>query len=176
MKRIAMWLTLAALMPVAAAAQMTTETPDAQHAMLAGLAGKWTVAQSLWLDGATTPKVDSGTADFAMVLRDRHLRQTLRIDDGTGFEGLGYIGYDGGEGGFFTTWMDVNFPGIVVARGNCDLAAGACTFIGALPGSPAVPVRETLTLPDRDHMRYEFYETRGGAEALAVRLDYSRQR
>lgn len=172
MKRM-IWLALTVLLPAAAAA----ETPDPQHAWLSGLAGTWRVEQSLWLDGAKTPKVDAGTADFAMVLRGRHLKQSLRIDDGTGFEGLGYIGYDGGDGRFFSTWMDVNFPGMVLAKGSCDLTAGVCTFTGemaASPGHPAVPVREILTVTGRDHMRYEFHETRGGVEALAVRLDYTR--
>jgi hypothetical protein len=171
MKRMMMWLAVATLIPVVA----TAETPDPQHRMLEGLSGHWHVSQSLWLDGATTPKIDAGTADFAMVLRGRHLRQTLRIDDGTGFEGLGYIGYDGGgDGSFFSTWMDVNFPGMVVAKGSCDLAMGRCTFSGEMAGQPAIPVRETLTITGPDQMRYEFYETRGGAETLAVRLDYTR--
>ncbi|ESQ87101.1 hypothetical protein ABAC460_21260 [Asticcacaulis sp. AC460] len=170
MKPVLGLLAIAMLMPVAAVAQ----TPDPQHRMLTGLAGAWDVKQSLWLAPAKDPKIDSGTADFAMVLNGRHLRQTLRIADGTGFEGLGYIGFDGGA--FFTTWMDVNFPGMVLARGDCDLNTPACTFSGemAMPGGPAMPVRETLTITDPAHMRYEFYETRGGVEALAVRLDYSR--
>ncbi len=171
MKRMTKWLAMAAAVPVVAAA----EAPDPQHRMLEGLSGHWHVSQSLWLDGATTPKVDVGTADFAMVLRGRHLRQTLRIADGTGFEGLGYIGYDRGDGGFFSTWMDVNFPGMVVAKGGCDLTAGRCTFSGEMAGRPAVPVRETLTISGPEQMRYEFYETRGGAETLAVRLDYTRR-
>ena len=140
---------------------------DAQHSFLAGMAGTWSVEQTLWLDGA--PRVDHGTAEFAMVLNQRHLRQSLKIDDGTGFEGLGYVGYD--DGRFFTTWMDVNFPGMVLAYGDCDQAMKTCVFTGHMGD---VPVREVLTVGDANHIRYEFYETRSGKESLGVQLDYIR--
>jgi len=142
---------------------------DAQHRMLAGLAGHWTVRQSLWLDASGKAKVDSGTADFTMVLKGRHLKQTLHIADGTGFEGLGYIGYDNATGQFFATWMDVNFPGIVVTYGGPD--GDAYVFKGNMG---PVPVREVLKIVDNKHFDYRFYETHDGKEALVVELEYSR--
>ena len=167
---------LAVIMALLATPAAAQTTPDAQHAMLAGLAGHWSVKQSLWLGDAKTPKIDTGTADFAMVLNGRHLRQDLRINDGTAFEGLGYIGYDSGDGRFFTTWMDVNFPGLIVAHGGYDQAAKTYVFTGSMagPGGKATPVREVMTIADDDHMRYDYYETHDGHEALTVRLDYSR--
>jgi len=156
---------VAALM---AAAVATAPAPNAQHQMLASLAGTWTVKQTLWLDGQA-PKVDPGSADFAMVLNGRHLKQTLRIADGTGFEGLGYIGYDNASGQFFSTWMDVNFPGIVVAWGGQQ--GNAYVLKGNMG---AVSVREVLTVVDSRHVDYRFYETHDGKEALVVELEYSR--
>jgi hypothetical protein len=38
----------------------------------------------------------------------------------------------------------------------------------------SVPVREVMRIADHDHFTYEFYETRGGKEALAIRLQYTR--
>jgi hypothetical protein len=142
---------------------------DAQHQMLADLSGHWTVKQSLWLDASGKARVDMGSADFAMVLKGRHLKQTLHIADGTGFEGLGYIGYDNATGQFSTTWMDVNFPGIVVAYGAKD---GDDYVLKGSMG--AVPVREVLKIVDHDHIDYRFYETHDGKEALVVELEYSR--
>lgn len=156
---------IAALMAAALAAG---PAPDVQHRTLAGLSGHWSVKQSLWL-GGSEPKVDTGSADFAMVLNGRHLRQTLHIADGTGFEGLGYIGYDSDAGRVFSTWMDVNFPGIVVAYGTED--GGAWVLKGSMG---TVPVREVLTIADPDHFDYRFYETHDGKEALVVELDYTR--
>ena len=158
-------LLLSAVPPLAHSASLAE--PDAQHRQLAALEGHWTVKQSLWM-GSAEPKIDNGTADFALVLNGRHLRQILRINDGTGFEGLGYFGYDGSQA--FSTWMDINFPGMVVAYGSAG--EGAWELRGHLPDGAAV--REVLTVTDASHMRYQFYETHDGAEKLAVQLDYSR--
>jgi hypothetical protein len=170
-------LALALLLP-AVSVRAQPAAVDAEHAMLKTLAGHWMVKQSLWLGDATTPKIDSGTADFVMVLKGRHLRQTLHIADGTDFEGLGYIGYDSGDEQFFSTWMDVNFPGLVVAYGGFDEGAKAYIFKGGMapstPDGQGVPVRETMTITDHNHMRYDYYETHGDKEALTVRLEYSR--
>lgn len=173
MKIIAMCATLLCAVPAAAGAQ----TIDPQHQALASLAGTWTVKQSLWLGDAQSPKIDTGTADFAVVLK-RQLRQSLHIADGTDFEGLGYIGYDNGSAQYFTTWMDVNFPGIVVAYGAYDDASKTYVFRGTMaastPGEAGIPVREVMTVTDARHFRYDYYETRGGKESLTVRLDYTR--
>ncbi|NIJ18975.1 hypothetical protein FHS95_000644 [Sphingomonas naasensis] len=153
--------------------------PDREHRLLAALAGKWAVKQSFWLAPGKPPRRDEGTAELAMVLNGRHLRQNLHIADGTDFEGLSYLGYDSAAQRFFSTWMDVNFPGLVIAWGGLDDAAKTITLRGAIAaaqGQDPVPVREVLTLTDAEHFRYEFYETRGGAETLAVRLDYTRRR
>jgi hypothetical protein len=163
--------TLSAAQPAPPAAAL-----DAQHRQLASLAGAWSVRQSLWTAPGAAPKVDHGNADFAMVLRQRHLRQTLHIADGTGFEGLGYIGYDNASGQFFSTWMDVNFPGLVVAYGGYDAAAKAYVFRGSMTAADGggIPVREVMTLTDADHFTYEYFETRDGRESLTVRLEYTR--
>lgn len=172
-------LAAASLLAAPLSAQNQTAPPDREHQLLAALAGKWEVRQSFWGAPGKPPKRDDGTAELAMVLNGRHLRQTLHIADGTGFEGLSYIGYDSAARRFFSTWMDVNFPGLVIAWGSLDEGAKAITLRGTLAGAQGqdpVPVREVLTLTDPDHFRYEFFETRGGAEALAVRLDYTRRR
>jgi hypothetical protein len=171
-------LTAAALLATPLSAQeKDVVAPDREHRLLASLAGKWDVRQSLWLVPGRPPKLDSGTAELTMVLNGRHLRQTLRIADGTNFEGLSYVGYDNPARRFFSTWMDVNFPGLVVAYGRLD-AANTITLRGSMAstqGRDPVPVREVLTIIDPDHFRYEFFETRRRAEALAVRLDYARR-
>jgi hypothetical protein len=150
---------------------------DPQHEALAGLVGQWSVRQSFWSMPGRLPKIDQGSADFSMVLKRQHLRQVLRIADGTGFEGLGYMGYDNNSGQFFSTWMDVNFPGLVVARGAFDPRSRSYVLHGNMSGSEpgtSIPVREVMTMIDRNHFTYEYYETRRGSESLAVKLEYSR--
>jgi hypothetical protein len=176
------YLLMAVLMavPVASAARPAAPAVslDPQHRELARLAGAWTVRQSFWTTPGAAPKIDEGTADFAMVLNQRHLRQSLRIADGTNFEGLGYIGYDNVSGQFFSTWMDVNFPGLIVARGGFDEAAKAYVFHGSMttqtPSGHEIPVKEVMTIIDPEHFKYEYFETHEGQETLTVKIEYSR--
>ena len=154
----------------------TTPHVDAQHAQLARLAGHWAVRQSMWTDPKAPPVVDHGTAAYAMVLGGRHLRQQLRIASSKPFEGLGYIGYDDAAGKYYSSWMDTNFSGIILARGAYDAASRSYSFAGEMAskdGTP-VPVREVMRIADNDHFVYEYYETRSGTEALAIRLEYAR--
>lgn len=157
------------------------EPLDAEHAALARLAGHWTVKQSYWTSPDKPPVVDPGEADLAMVLDGRHLRQELRIaGKDKPFQGLGYIGYDTAAKTFFSAWMDVNFTGLIVAKGGYDAAAGRYTFVGETPDfdhpGRTIPLREVLMRRDDDHFTYAYYETRDGREAEAVRLDYTRAR
>ena len=142
----------------------------------AQLAGHWAVQQSMWTTPGAPPVIDHGTATYALVLGGRDLRQQLRIASSKPFEGLGYIGRDGATGRYFSSWMDTNFSGMILARGSYDAASRSYTFTGEMAGSDgsSVPVREVMRIADDDHFVYEYYETRNGKEALAVSLQYTR--
>jgi len=153
--------------------------PGPQHARLAGMAGQWRVRQSFWMPGNTTPHIDTGHATYTMLLGGRHLRQDLHIDAaGKPFDALGYLGYDNTTGEYFSTWMDINFTGVIVAHGDYDAATHSYEFKGAIPeaGGATIPMRAVLQVKDADHFAYDFHETRNGKEALAVRLEYTRDR
>jgi hypothetical protein len=147
-----------------------------QYAQLARLAGPWTVQQSMWTAADAAPVIDRGSATYAMVLDGRHLRQELHIASGKPFEGLGYIGYDDVMGKYYSSWMDSNFAGVILAYGTYDAASRTYQFAGemAAKGGAPVTVRELMRVTDGDHFVYEYYETRGGKEALAIRLQYTR--
>ena len=103
-----------------------------QYAQLARLAGHWTVQQSMWTAADAPPVIDRGSATYAMVLGGRHLRQELRIASGKPFEGLGYIGYDDVTGKYYSSWMDTNFAGIILAHGTYDPASRTYQFVGEM--------------------------------------------
>jgi hypothetical protein len=150
-----------------------------QHQRLAEIAGNWAVTQYMWTAPNSAPKVDNGSATYAMVLGGRHLRQILRINSmDKAFEALGYIGYDNVAGDYYSSWMDINFTGMILAHGEYDAASKAYTFNGSMAdpanGGAALPLRAVLRTADRNHLTYDFYETRNGTEALAVRLEYTR--
>lgn len=146
-----------------------------EHRRLGELTGRWTVRQSLWLPGQP-PQVDNGTASFTAVLGGRHLQQDLRIRSSVPFRGLGYMGYDNTTGRYYTSWMDINFTGVLVLHGDYDAAAKTYRFTGEMAGEGGarIPTREELLVLDSHHMVARYYETHGGQEALMVELDYSR--
>ena len=156
-----------------------TPQPDAEHARLATLAGRWNVVQTMWTSPGKAPQVDCGSAVILPVLGGSRLRQELHIDaKDTPFDGLGYLGYDNAGREYYSTWMDVNFPGIIVATGGYDAARASYTFRTTLadsanPGAK-IRLREVLRATDANHFSYEYYEDRGKGEALAVRLEYTR--
>ena len=177
------WLKAApVLMAAAMFATLATAAPvDAEHATLARLAGHWSVKQTLWTAPGQPPAIDQGDADFTMVLDGRHLRQDLHIAaKDKPFEGLGYIGYDTAAKAYFSTWMDVNFTGFIVAKGDYDAAARRYTFRGQVPDSAhpgaTIALREVMSVRDDDHFTYAYFETHDGQEAQAVQLEYTRVR
>jgi hypothetical protein len=145
------------------------------HRRLATLAGLWRVKQSLWLADKQAPVVDSGTAMFTMVLGDRHLQQDLRIDSSAPFQGLGYIGYDNATGRYYTSWMDINFTGVLLLHGEHDARTNTYRFEGEMrgEGGERIPTREELRVLDGNHLVVRFYETRHGRESLVVELEYA---
>lgn len=147
-----------------------------EHRRLATLAGTWSVKQSLWLDDAKVPQVDAGTAVFTAVLGGRHLQQDLRVRSNPPFQGLGFTGYDNASRQYYTSWMDINFTGVLLLHGDYDAGARVYRFHGAMPGADgeSVPTREELQLVDGKHVIARFFETRRGRESLVVELDYSR--
>jgi hypothetical protein len=110
------------------------------------------------------------------VLGSRDLRQELHIASSKPFEGLGYIGRDAVTGRYFSSWMDTNFSGMILAHGSYDAASRTYTFAGEMAGNDGVPVpvREVMRIADSGHFVHEYYETRNGKEALAVSLQYTR--
>lgn len=147
-----------------------------EHRRLAELAGRWRVRQSLWLDEAKAPQIDAGTAVFTAVLGGRHLQQDLRIASRTPFQGLGYTGYDNSSHSYYTSWMDINFTGVLLLRGDYDAKARVYRFRGEMAGEGGTPVptREELQVLDSNHIVARYFETRRGKESLVVELDYSR--
>lgn len=192
--RFAFALVLASFIPLAAAnppagADLTPSQKKvlferagavgAPQRKLAMLAGDWTVDISLWADPGQPPAMAKGTATYASVLGGRQLRQELRFQtDGKPFEGIGYIGFDNVTGRYFSSWMDTSFTGTMLAHGDFDASTDTYTFLGSQPDptseAMATPVREVMHIADGDHFTYEYFETRHGVEAIAVRLRYTR--
>ncbi len=111
----------------------------------AGPVGRATGAgqhQSYWTSPDKPPVVGQGEATWpwcwTAVTFGRTCASTRKDKP---FQGLGYIGYDAAAKTFFSTWMDVNFTGLIVAKGGYDAAAGRYTFVGETPFGRSIAAR-----------------------------------
>lgn len=133
----------------------------------------------MWTSLDQAPAIDHGTATFSIVLGGRHLRQDLHVDaPGKPFDGVGYIGYDNATREYFSSWMDINFTGIILAHGEYDPASNTYTFKTSVPGGKngaVVGLREVMHVSDKDHFTYKYFETHDGKESLAIELKYERK-
>lgn len=156
---------------------LTAHAASEERGHLAALAGTWNVKQSLWLKHGEPPQVDSGTAEFILELGGRALRQDLRVDSSTPFQGVGITGYDNVTRTWFTSWTDVGYTDLMLLRGVRDEGASTWRFSGTMHDvdGATIPTREELTLLDKDHLIARYYETKQGREALVVQLEYSRR-
>ena len=157
-------------------------TPGEQHARLAEhFEGIWDTRMSLWMEPGAEPMVSTGTSTNTMILGGRQLKMEY---SGTfmdmPFMGIGFTGYDNVRGVYTGSWTDNMTTGTMNSTGTYDAATATYTFTSGMPdpmhGGAMVPIRETVKIVDADHHVMEMFETRDGAEARTMVLEYARQR
>lgn len=162
------------------AAWQKASTPGAPHQQLAEhFAGTWTTKQTMWLDPAAPPMVETGKSVNTPVFGGRQLRIDFTSQFmGQPFEGVGYSGYDNVRGKFTSTWADNMSTGFLMTLGDYDAATRTYTFRGdmadPMKDGAMTPVRETLRIVDADHHVLEMFETHAGKEARTMQIEYAR--
>lgn len=155
-------------------------TPNENHELLAGLAGKWSVKVTHWMKPGTEGEVSMGSMTSAMIMGGRFLEQNF---SGSmmeqPFEGKGLYGYDNIQKKFNTVWYDNIGTGIMSTGGSYDTATKKLTEEGTM----SCPMtngerwyRAETTLTDNDHYTYETYmKDEAGAEFRSMLIEYSRE-
>ena len=157
-------------------------TPGEQHARLAEhFEGTWDTKMSLWMEPGAEPMVSTGTSTNTMILGGRQLKMEYSgIFMDMPFMGIGFTGYDNVRGVYTGSWTDNMTTGTMVSTGTYDAATATYEFKSEMPdpmhGGAMVPIRETVKIVDADHHVMEMFETRDGAEARTMVLEYARQR
>lgn len=185
-------LSMAAEPPATDAPAMTAEqkammdawtkagTPGAEHARLGEqLAGTWNATMTMWMDPAAPPMTETGTSTNSMVLDGRHVHMAFKGQFmGRPFTGFGTTGYDNTLRRYTSTWVDNMSTAVMIALGDYDAATGTYTFRSEMAdpaaGGKPIPIRETLQVIDADNHVMEMFETRDGAEARTMRIEYRR--
>lgn len=154
-------------------------TPGPQHAMLAAMAGEFTLTVKSYMEPGAEPEVSTGTASRRMILGGRYLEETVHaMMMGEHFEGRGLTGYDNVTRSWWASWIDTMSTGIMINAGAWDEEAGVGTFegeyndpvTGELQSSRSVIRR----LPNGDELM-EMYMTTAVGEVKAMEILYQRK-
>jgi Protein of unknown function (DUF1579) len=154
-------------------------TPGPQHAMLATMAGEFTLTLRSFNEPGGEPVVSAGTSTRAMILGGRYLEETVKASVmGQPFEGRGLTGYDNVTRSWWGSWIDTMSTGIMITGGTWDEEAGVGTFegeyndpvTGELQSSRSVIRR----LPNGDEIM-EMYMTTAVGEVKAMEIVYQRK-
>jgi hypothetical protein len=158
------------------------------HKLLSGLDGTWSYKIKFWMNGDPTskPEESSGTAIRKSIMGGRFTvmdvsgKMKMPGPDGkmkeTEFKGQGIDGYDNAKQKFVGSWVDNMGTGIMMSEGTYDPATKAMTYTAEYQMTPTMKqqIREVITLTDKDHMKFEWYEARGGQEMKTMEINYSR--
>jgi len=158
------------------------------HKLLADMNGSWNFSIKMWMnpDPNAKPQESKGTATRKSVMNGRYVamdvtgKMQMPGEDGKmkdmQFKGMAVEGYDNAKKKFVSSWIDNMGTGIQFSEGTYDPASKTLTFASEIEMMPGmkVPVREVLKMTDKDHMMFEWYETRGGQEKKTMEIAYTR--
>ena len=156
------------------------------HKMLAELNGNWTYTVKFTPGPGMSPQESKGTAvrkslmDGRFISMDVTGKMQMPGPDGKpkemDFKGHGLEGYDNAKKKFVGTWVDSMGTGIMTSMGDWDPAAKMFTFTGEYEAMPGMKeqFRETLKVPDKNHMQFEMFENQGGQESKVMEINYTR--
>jgi hypothetical protein len=168
------------------AAMMAMAKLGENHKMLEATTGSWTYKAKWWMSPDAPAFEFSGTSTTKSLMDGRYFtsehsaKMSMPGPDGKmvemPFSGLATEGYDNAKKKFVATWMDNQGTGIMLMEGTYDPATKTVTYLGEEEPIPGVKfkVRETITYPDKDHHKMEFYEIHGGAEVKVMAIEYAR--
>lgn len=159
------------------AAYIEAGTPGEAHAMLAKLAGEWTIEVKSYMPGAPEPMVSTATVSAESVMGGRWLIEKVKGDFmGEPFEGVAITGYNNSSGMYENTWYDNMNTALFYSTGEMDGNEMTMkgTFIDPISGEK-VKSWSVMKIVSDDERIARGYEERGGEEILTMELHYTRK-
>jgi len=169
--------------------KMITELakPGENHKLLASGVGNWTYKVKWWMDPSAPPSESSGTSVTKEVMGGRYFitehtgKMQMPGPDGkpteVDFKGIATEGYDNVKKKFVSSWIDNMGTGIMLSEGDYDAGNKTYTYrteCEMMPGTKT-KIRELITITDKNHRTFEFYEDRGGTEVKTMEIQYTRK-
>ena len=157
------------------------------HKLLADFAGSWSTSVKM-MEPGKEPTVSKGSVTYKSIMNGRYVvgehTGSMKMPGADGkmkdftFKGMSTDGYDNVKQKFTSSWMDNMGTGIMIMEGTYDPATKTFTYTGEMemvPGMKA-PVRSVVTVTDKNHRTFEWYENRGGQEMKTLEIDYTRKK
>src|SRR5262249_23711804 len=140
---------------------MKAATPEAQHAMLAKLAGEWTCTVKYQMDPAQPWQEAQSTAAVTTLMDGRYVQETDSGQvAGMPFTGMGVYGFDNVSGKYVSTWIDNMGTGIETSVGTPDASGKVITWSSTMndpmTGKP-MKSRMVTTMIDDNHHTLEMF-------------------
>jgi hypothetical protein len=154
-------------------------TPGAQHAVLAKMAGEFTITLKMFNEPGAEPEVSTGTSSRRMILGGRYLEETVHASVmGQPFEGRGLTGYDNVTGSWWGSWIDTMSTAIMITGGAWDEETGVGTFEGEFNDPVTGELQSSRSvirrLPNGDELM-EMYMTSAVGEVKSMEILYQRR-
>jgi len=160
------------------------------HKLLSSLDGNWDFKIKFWTNPnpSAPPQESKGTATRKSMMGGRYVIMDvsgkMQMPDADGkmkdvqFKGMGIDGYDNVKQKFVASWIDNMGTGIEFAEGTYDPATKAFTYTSEVEPVPGMKsqVRQVLTLTDKNHMNFEWFENRAGQEVKTMEIAYTRKK
>jgi Protein of unknown function (DUF1579) len=158
--------------------------PNANHKLLAELAGTWNyklrvrLGADEWLetDGVVVRQPIMGgrylLADFDVPMLPGASGQLEKKD----FKGKSIEGYDNVRQKFVSVWIDNASTGLTIFEGNYDAASRTFTYTSETEPEPGkkTKVWEVIKIADAGHYSLEWFEKHDGREIKTIEINYIR--
>jgi hypothetical protein len=172
------------------AKMMELAKPGENHKLLGELAGSWNYKVKFWMAPDAPPSEATGIAErkalsgFGGRFYEMNVKGMMEMPGADGkmtkveFHGMSLEAYDNVKQKFTSTWIDNMGTGIMMSEGTYDPSAKSFTFNADMEPVPGMKtkVREVITVADKDHHKFEWYEDRGGQDVKTMEINYTRKK
>ena len=149
------------------------------HKLLASLAGEWNTKVKSYTDPKSPPKETKGSVSVKPIMGGRFLESNFKGSMmGMPFQGRELSGFDNTSGKFVSAWIDTMSTNIFQSTGTYNPETKQFNYSGTVVcpvTKENVPVRMVITVPDKNHHKFEWFEKRGEQEVLGMEIDYTRK-
>ena len=152
---------------------LESQSPGEQHEKLAPLIGRFEARILHWISPDQAPSESSGVLENTWALGGLFVLSQYRGEElGRPFEGLGLLGYDTLRQKYVGNWADsMSSAPWPTATGDLLEDEDALTLSRVMTDpmtGQLIKIRDVTTFVDDDHITYEIFVTRPGADETKV--------